>query len=84
VRSVMRDMSPREVWEGVPVPPNPARLAVWTEAQAEGIVWRQLVAPLSLYPWSVLWRAGDSSEHVLALVRAARALSDHRPGRPGT
>jgi len=43
-----------------------------------GIVWRQLVAPLSLYPWSVLWRAGDSSEHVLALVRAARALSDAR------
>ncbi len=40
-----------------------------------GIVWRPLVAPLSRYPWSVLWRAGDSSEHVRTLVRAARTLS---------
>jgi DNA-binding transcriptional LysR family regulator len=40
-----------------------------------GIVWRPLVAPLSRYPWSVLWRAGDSSEHVSTLVRAARTLS---------
>lgn len=40
-----------------------------------GIVWRPLVAPLSRYPWSVLWRAGDSSEHVSSLVRAARTLS---------
>ena len=52
-----------------------------------GIVWRQLVAPLSRYPWSVLWRAGDSSEHVSTLVRAARALSQQfgwlRPGLAG-
>ena len=40
-----------------------------------GIVWRPLVAPLSRYPWSVLWRAGDSSEHVSTLVGAARTLS---------
>ena len=40
-----------------------------------GIVWRPLIAPLSRYPWSVLWRAGDSSEHVRTLVRAARTLS---------
>ena len=40
-----------------------------------GIVWRPLVDPLSHYPWSVLWRAGDSSEHVSALVGAARTLS---------
>ncbi|HEY4993848.1 MAG TPA: LysR substrate-binding domain-containing protein [Nakamurella sp.] len=40
-----------------------------------GIVWRQLVTPLSLYPWSVLWRTGDPSEHVNVLVRSARALS---------
>ena len=40
-----------------------------------GIVWRPLVAPTSRYPWSVLWRAGDSSEHVSTLVRAARTLS---------
>jgi DNA-binding transcriptional LysR family regulator len=39
------------------------------------IVWRQLVTPVSQYPWSVLWRAGDSSEHVRALVTGARALS---------
>jgi hypothetical protein len=38
-----------------------------------GIVWRSLVAPVSRYPWSVLWRAGDS-EHISALVDAARAL----------
>jgi DNA-binding transcriptional LysR family regulator len=40
-----------------------------------GIVWKPLVAPPSRYPWSVLWRAGDSSEHVHALVRCARGLS---------
>jgi DNA-binding transcriptional LysR family regulator len=40
-----------------------------------GIVWKPLVAPPSRYPWSVLWRAGDSSEHVRALVRCARVLS---------
>jgi len=41
-----------------------------------GIVWRPLVAPLSRYPWSVLWRAGDASEQVSSLVRAARTLSE--------
>jgi DNA-binding transcriptional LysR family regulator len=40
-----------------------------------GIVWKPLVAPPSRYPWSVLWRAGDTSEHVAALVQCARALS---------
>jgi DNA-binding transcriptional LysR family regulator len=40
-----------------------------------GIVWRPLVAPPSHYPWSVLWRAGDASEHVRALLRCARVLS---------
>jgi DNA-binding transcriptional LysR family regulator len=40
-----------------------------------GIVWRPLVAPVSRYPWSVLWRAGDRSEHVRALVACAVALS---------
>jgi DNA-binding transcriptional LysR family regulator len=40
-----------------------------------GIVWRPLVAPVSRYPWSVLWRAGDPSEHVRALVASARTLS---------
>jgi DNA-binding transcriptional LysR family regulator len=41
----------------------------------QGIVWRPLVAPVSRYPWSVLWRAGDHSEHVRALVASARTLS---------
>jgi DNA-binding transcriptional LysR family regulator len=40
-----------------------------------GIVWRPLVAPTSRYPWSVLWRVGDTSEHVSTLIRAARTLS---------
>ena len=40
-----------------------------------GIVWRSLVEPTSLYPWSVLWRAGDCSEHVAALIAVARAMS---------
>jgi DNA-binding transcriptional LysR family regulator len=40
-----------------------------------GIVWRPLVEPESRYPWSVLWRAGDRSEHVGAVVAAARRLS---------
>ena len=40
-----------------------------------GIVWKPLVAPPSRYPWSVLWRAGDSSEHVRTLVRCALGLS---------
>jgi DNA-binding transcriptional LysR family regulator len=40
-----------------------------------GIVWRNLVEPVSRYPWSVLWRAGDHSEHVSALVTCARTLS---------
>jgi len=42
---------------------------------SQGIVWRPLVDPQAHYPWSVLWRAGDPSEHVRALVRSARALS---------
>jgi DNA-binding transcriptional LysR family regulator len=44
-------------------------------AVPEGIVWRPLVAPVSRYPWSVLWRAGDRSEYVGALVACALALS---------
>jgi len=44
-------------------------------APVPGIVWRPLVEPVSRYPWSVLWRAGDPSEHVRALVACARVLS---------
>jgi DNA-binding transcriptional LysR family regulator len=44
-------------------------------SQYPGIVWRRLTAPVSLYPWSVLWRADDDSEHVRAVVDCARALA---------
>jgi DNA-binding transcriptional LysR family regulator len=40
-----------------------------------GVVWRPLVQPVSRYPWSVLWRADDQSEHVRGVVAAARQLS---------
>ena len=43
-----------------------------------GISWRPLIEPTSHYPWSVLWRAGDHSEHVRALVACSRALSRER------
>jgi DNA-binding transcriptional LysR family regulator len=40
-----------------------------------GIVWRPLNAPVSSYPWSVLWRTGEHAEQVRAVVGAARTLS---------
>ncbi|HEY5985218.1 MAG TPA: LysR family substrate-binding domain-containing protein [Streptosporangiaceae bacterium] len=40
-----------------------------------GVTWKQLIGPISLYPWSVLWRADDHSEHVRAVVTCARSLS---------
>jgi DNA-binding transcriptional LysR family regulator len=40
-----------------------------------GIVWRPLVAPVSRYPWSVLWRATEHSKYVRATVACARRLS---------
>jgi DNA-binding transcriptional LysR family regulator len=43
------------------------------------IEWRELVDPVSVYPWSVLWRAGDDSEPVNAIVACARRLS-HKLG----
>jgi hypothetical protein len=39
------------------------------------VVWRPLVQPVSRYPWSVLWRTDDQSEHVRGVVAAARRLS---------
>jgi DNA-binding transcriptional LysR family regulator len=39
------------------------------------IVWRPLTEPVSRYPWSVLWRAGEHSAHVRAVVDGARTLS---------
>jgi DNA-binding transcriptional LysR family regulator len=40
-----------------------------------GITWRLLVEPLSRYPWSVLWRASNTSQYVRSLVACSRALS---------
>jgi hypothetical protein len=40
-----------------------------------GLVWRPFTAPSACYPWSVLWRAGDCREHVLAVLMAACELS---------
>jgi competence protein ComEC len=42
--AVAGDLAPREIWEGVPVPPNPERAALRSAAQARAIVWRQLLA----------------------------------------
>ncbi len=43
-----------------------------------GIVWRPLAEPECLYPWSVLWRAGDASDQVKAVLAGARRLSAQR------
>jgi DNA-binding transcriptional LysR family regulator len=42
------------------------------------VVWRPVVEPVSHYPWSVLWRATDRSEHVHALLACARTLARER------
>jgi DNA-binding transcriptional LysR family regulator len=43
-----------------------------------GVVWRPLVEPECVYPWSVLWRAGDASEQVKAVIAGARRLAAHQ------
>ncbi|GAA2428124.1 LysR family transcriptional regulator [Actinomadura vinacea] len=57
-----------------------------------GTIWRPLTQPTSYYPWSVLWRVGDDSDHVAAIVGCARAMSqrlgwlstaDRMADRPG-
>jgi competence protein ComEC len=42
--AVLRDLDPREVWEGVAVPPNTERAALRQAAIDEGIVWRTVYA----------------------------------------
>jgi DNA-binding transcriptional LysR family regulator len=42
---------------------------------AAGILWRPLVEPESWYPWSLLWRSGERSEYVNAVVATARRVS---------
>jgi DNA-binding transcriptional LysR family regulator len=40
-----------------------------------GIMWRPLIEPVSHYPWSILWRAADDSDHVRTIVTCARTMS---------
>jgi DNA-binding transcriptional LysR family regulator len=40
-----------------------------------GTIWRPLVEPMSHYPWSILWRAADTSDHVRAIVTCAQVMS---------
>jgi len=51
-----------------------------------GVVWRPLADPVSRYPWSLLWRAEDPSEHVRAVRACTRALAQDLgwllPARP--
>lgn len=41
-----------------------------------GTIWRPLIDPESYYPWSILWRATDDTDHVRALINCARTMSD--------
>ncbi|HZE29960.1 MAG TPA: LysR substrate-binding domain-containing protein [Actinoallomurus sp.] len=40
-----------------------------------GTIWRPLVEPVSHYPWSILWRATDTSDHVRAITTCAQVMS---------
>jgi competence protein ComEC len=42
--AIIRDFSPREVWEGIPVPASPVRAAARQAADAAGSGWRTLQA----------------------------------------
>ncbi len=44
-------------------------------AALAGTIWRPLTEPTSYYPWSVLWRRGEVSDHVQAIVSCARSMS---------
>jgi DNA-binding transcriptional LysR family regulator len=44
-------------------------------AALPGTIWRPLTQPAPSYPWSVLWREADDSDHVAAIVGCARAMS---------
>jgi DNA-binding transcriptional LysR family regulator len=41
-----------------------------------GAVWKPLTDPVSRYPWSILWRADERSEHVEAVRASTRALAE--------
>jgi DNA-binding transcriptional LysR family regulator len=40
-----------------------------------GTIWRPLTEPASFYPWSILWRTAEVSDHVGAVITCARAMS---------
>jgi DNA-binding transcriptional LysR family regulator len=40
-----------------------------------GTIWRPLTEPASHYPWSILWRATDTTDHVRAITSCARTMS---------
>src|SRR6266487_1114430 len=40
-----------------------------------GVIWKLLTEPEAWYPWSLMWRAGDRTHGVRAIVAAARSLS---------
>jgi DNA-binding transcriptional LysR family regulator len=40
-----------------------------------GTLWRPLIEPVSHYPWSILWRASDTTGHVRAIVTCAQVMS---------
>ncbi len=42
--SVLRDLRPREVWEGIPVPRDARMQQLRANAEAQGVVWRRLLA----------------------------------------
>ncbi|GAA2113324.1 LysR family transcriptional regulator [Actinomadura alba] len=44
-------------------------------AALPGTIWRPLIEPVSHYPWSILWRATDTSDHVRAVITCAQAMS---------
>ena len=45
---VERNFHPREIWEGIPIPPNPALQALRIQAHADGLAWRQVLAGQAL------------------------------------
>jgi competence protein ComEC len=52
--TIARDLRPREIWEGIPVPPNAELRALRAGADAQGIVWRQLSEGHTMQVGSVL------------------------------
>jgi competence protein ComEC len=41
---VERNLHPREIWEGIPVPPHPLLLALRRQAHLDGVAWREILA----------------------------------------